>query len=58
MARTNAERQKAYRDRKKQQQKAQELDMQAPIPQYNPLDLQSETVSMFDVQKRRLERDA
>ena len=58
MARTNAERQKAYRDRKKQQQKAQELDMQAPIPPYNPLDLQSEPVSMFDVQKRRLERDA
>lgn len=57
MARTNAERQKAYRDRKKQQ-KAQELDMQAPVPQCSPLDLQSEEVSMFDVQKRRLERDA
>lgn len=57
MARSNAERQKAYRDRKKQQ-KAQELDMQAPVPQFSPLDLQSEPVSMFDVQKRRLERDA
>ena len=45
MARTNAERQKAYRDRKTQQ-KAQVLDLQA------------EPVSMFDVQKRRLERDA
>lgn len=50
MARSNAERQKAYRDRKKQQ-KAQEPDMQTPVPQ-------SEPVSMFDVQKRRLERDA
>lgn len=58
MARSNAERQKAYRDRKKQQQKAQEPDMQAPVPQFSPLDLQSEPVSMFDVQKRRLERDA